>query len=104
VPGCSWAERAGSFINHEGKVQTFEAGIAPLEGCQRDGNYLYQLAFAGVEPPARETLAGRGPTPGGGPGPAAGLYQAAKVRGQMAAEMPEFAGPHLPPPLPAHAH
>jgi len=80
VPGCSWAERSGSFVNHQGKVQPFEAGIAPIEGCQRDGNYLYQLTFEG------------------------GLYNAGKVREIMAKTMPEFAILHVPPEMPAHAH
>jgi len=80
VPACSWAERSGSFINVQGKVQPFNAGIAPQEGCQRDGQYLYALAGE------------------------IGIYSAAKVREKMAATMPEFATPHVPPPIPEHAH
>lgn len=80
VPACSWAERSGSFINVQGKVQPFNAGIAPLEGCQRDGQYLYALAGE------------------------VGIFNAAKVREKMAATMPEFATLHVPPPIPVHAH
>jgi len=80
VPGCSWAERSGSFMNAQGLVQPFEAGIAPYEGCQRDGQYLYAMA---------------GET---------GLYNAARVREKMAATMAEFATVHVPPKMAEHAH
>jgi NADH-quinone oxidoreductase subunit G len=80
IPSCAWAERSGCFVNAQGKVQPFEAAIAPPEGCHRDGNYLYILAGH------------------------AGLYDAAKVREMMAAEMPAFANLHVPPEPPEHAH
>ncbi len=80
VPSVSWAERAGSFMNFDGKIQPFEAAMAPLEGCQRDGQYL--ALIAGLP----------------------GLYNAARVREMMAKTMPEFANPHVPPPMPVHAH
>ena len=80
IPSMSWAERAGSFMNHEGKIQTFDAGIPPLEGCQRDCNYLYALNAL------------------------PGLHSALKVRELMSKTMPEFAQPHIAPPVPAHAH
>ncbi len=80
VPSCSWAERSGCFVNAQGKVQPFESGIAPLEGCQRDGNYL--AALAGLD----------------------GLYRASRVREMMATTMPQFAALHVPPPEPVHAH
>lgn len=80
VPSCAWAERSGTFVNVDGKIQPFDTAIAPREGCQRDGQYLY--ALAGMD----------------------GLYDPAKVRGLMAATMPQFATLHVPPAPPAHAH
>jgi NADH-quinone oxidoreductase subunit G len=80
IPSVSWAERSGSFINVDGKIQPFDAAITPLEGCRRDGQYL--AAVAGLP----------------------GLYNAAKVREMMAKTMPEFANLHVPPPLPVHSH
>lgn len=80
IPGCSWAERAGSFVNAGGKIQPFDAAINPIEGCQRDGQFL-------------GALAGR-----------TGVYNAADVRKSMAATMPQFTELHVPPEWPAHAH
>jgi len=80
VPSCSWAERSGCFVNFSGKVQSFESGINPIEGCQRDANYLFALA--------------------GG----TGLYNAAKVREMMAKVIPAMGHLHVPPEVPAHAH
>jgi NADH-quinone oxidoreductase subunit G len=80
LPSCSWAERSGCFINHQDKIQPFDSSIAPLEGCQKDGNYLYALQYSD------------------------GLYQAAKVREMMSKTMPEFAAIHVPPELPVFAH
>ncbi|MBN2559866.1 MAG: (2Fe-2S)-binding protein [Phycisphaerae bacterium] len=80
VPGCTWAERSGCFVNCDGKIQPFEAAVAPPAGCQRDGHYMYALTGE------------------------AGLYNAAKVRETMAEEMPEFGALHVPPAVPKHAH
>ncbi len=80
VPACSWAQRSGCFVNCDGRIQPFTAAIAPPQGCQRDGQYLYALA---------------GET---------GLYNAAKVREMMAREMPQFGTLHVPPAIPKHAH
>jgi NADH-quinone oxidoreductase subunit G len=80
IPACTWAERSGCFVNESGKVQPFEAAIPPPEGCQRDGQYLYAV-FGGE-----------------------GLYQATKVREQMAKLIPSMAALHVPPPVPEHAH
>jgi NADH-quinone oxidoreductase subunit G len=80
VPSCSWAERSGSFVNAQEKIQPFESGINPLEGCQRDGNYLFAL-YGGV-----------------------GLYNAAKVREMMSKTIPAFADVHVPPLVPKFAH
>jgi NADH-quinone oxidoreductase subunit G len=80
VPSCSWAERSGSFVNAQDKIQPFDAAINPLEGCQRDGNYLYAM-YGG-----------------------AGLYNAARVRELMAKKLPAFATVHVPPEPPKFAH
>ena len=80
IPSVSWAERSGSFMNHAGTVQPFDAALPPIEGCHRDCNYLYGVAGF------------------------TGLYSAAKVREMMARTMPEFANPHVAPPGPKHAH
>lgn len=80
IPSCSWAERSGCFVNVDGKIQPFDSSIPPLEGCQRDGNYL--AAMNGIT----------------------GLYSAARIREMMAGKMPQFASLHVAPPMPAHAH
>ena len=80
IPSCSWAERSGCFVNIDGKIQPFDASIPPLEGCQRDGNYLAAMN----EVP--------------------GLYSAARIREMMAEKMPQFGNLHVAPPMPAHAH
>lgn len=80
IPSCSWAERSGTFVNVQDKVQPFEAAINPIEGCQRDGQFLYALSG---EP---------------------GLYSAEKIRGRMAEKLPQFADLHVAPRPPEHAH
>ena len=80
VPGCSWAERSGCFVNCDDKIQPFEAAIAPMEGCRRDGQFLYALSGE------------------------AGLYHAATVRGRMTESMPQFGALHVAPEVPQHAH
>ncbi|MBK8270999.1 MAG: (2Fe-2S)-binding protein [Planctomycetes bacterium] len=80
IPSCSWAERSGTFVNGQGKIQPFEAAINPIEGCQRDGQYLSALNGA------------------------SGLFNAESVRSLMVEKMPLFAQLHVPPEMPAHAH
>ncbi len=80
IPSCAWAERVGCFVNRQGKIQAFHWAVNPPEGCQRDGNYLYQLSG---EP---------------------GLYNASAVRDRMAATMPAFGALHVAPPAPVFAH
>lgn len=80
LPACAWAEREGSFMNHTGLVQPFEAALPPPEGAQRDGQYLYALSGQ------------------------VGLYRAETVRAMMAQEMPEFAQVHEAPAAAEHAH
>jgi NADH-quinone oxidoreductase subunit G len=80
VPGCAWAERSGSFMNRDGKVQPFDVAIPPPQGCWRDGQSLWALA---------------GET---------GLYRPASVREKMVKTMPEFGDVHVPPVKAKHAH
>ena len=80
IPGAAWVERAGTFMNCDGLLQTFERALPPLEGVKADGQFLYELA--------------------GG----TGLFRAKKVREEMAAEMPQFAEVFEPGALPKHAH
>jgi NADH-quinone oxidoreductase subunit G len=79
VPGASFAEREGSFMNCGGLVQPFERAIAPLEGVKPDGQFLYDLAGE------------------------SGLFRAEKVR-QTAADWPVFGDVYVPPDEPKHAH
>ncbi len=80
IPSCAFVERSGSFVNNQGKVQPFEAATHPPEGCQRDGQYLYELS---------------GET---------GLFNLDHIRMRMAERMPQFAALHVPPEMPEHAH
>ncbi|MCA9255634.1 MAG: molybdopterin-dependent oxidoreductase, partial [Phycisphaerales bacterium] len=80
IASCAWVERSGCFVNHQGKIQPFESAINPPDGCQRDGNYLFQLTGE------------------------SGLYNAAQVRDRMAASIPAFGQLHVAPAPPAHAH
>lgn len=80
LPGASFAEREGCYVNRDGLVQCFERAVRPLDGVRADGQLFFELAGM------------------------SGLYRAARVRELMAATMPELASPHVPQKLPAHAH
>ena len=80
IPGASWAEREGTFMNCDGLIQPFERALTPLEGVKVDGQFFYELAGQ------------------------SGLFRAAKVRELMAAELPQFADVFVPRELPEHAH
>ncbi len=80
IPGTSWAEREGSFMNCDGLLQPFERAIAPLAGIKADGQVLAELAGE------------------------SGLYRARKIREQIAAQAPEFAQVFTPREEPEHAH
>lgn len=80
VPAAAWAEREGTFMNCDGLLQPFERATPPPEGVKADGQFFHELG---------------GPT---------GLYRAAGVRAEMAAEMPEFASVFVPQDLPEHQH
>jgi NADH-quinone oxidoreductase subunit G len=48
LPGALWAEKSGSWQNHAGIVQLFEAAVQPPDGVKRDGEvYLKILGKAG---------------------------------------------------------
>ena len=80
IPGASWAEREGTFMNCDGLLQPFERSIPPLEGVKADGQFFFELV---------------GET---------GLFRSAKVRAAMAEACPEFAEIHVPVEPPKHAH
>lgn len=80
IPGATWVERSGTFMNCDGIVQPFERAVRPLEGVKFDGQFFLELTGE------------------------SGLFKAAKVREQMAATMPEFAAPFVPRPEPKFAH
>ena len=67
VPGASFAEKDGSYVNHAGLMQMSEWGVRPAEGAHSDGQTFGDLM-------------GR-----------RGLYQAAAVLSELAAAVPFFA-------------
>jgi NADH-quinone oxidoreductase subunit G len=76
LPGVSFAERAGSYVNRNDRLQSFSWAIRPHAGSKTDGQVFWPLA---------------GYT---------GLYSAAVIRQELAALYPYFAaaggevGPH----------
>lgn len=67
VPGVTFAEKDGSYVNHSGLIQTSEWGVRPPEGGHSDGQTLSDLL-------------GR-----------RGLFQAGAVLAELAAAVPFFA-------------
>lgn len=67
LPGVTFAERGGSYVNHAGLIQSTDWVIRPFEAAHADGQVLSDLA-------------GR-----------RGLYQASVVLKELAAEVPFFA-------------
>lgn len=43
LPGATWAEKAGTFENVSGLLQTFEQAIAPIEGSRSEGQIFTEL-------------------------------------------------------------
>jgi NADH-quinone oxidoreductase subunit G len=43
LPSAAWAEKDGSWENFAGKIQPFQAAIAPPEGTRREGDVYYKL-------------------------------------------------------------
>ncbi len=57
-PGATWVEKAGVFENANGRLQSFEQAIAPLEGTRTEGQIaLDLLAACGFAPPSRFSAA-----------------------------------------------
>ena len=43
LPGSTWLEKAGSFVNHQGRMQSFEAALSPREGSRPEGRIAMEL-------------------------------------------------------------
>ncbi len=67
VPGVTFAEKDGSYVNHAGLIQASEWGIRPVEGAHVDGQTFCDLSQR------------------------TGLYQAASVLAELAGVIPFFA-------------
>lgn len=67
VPAASFAEKAGTFVNHAGLAQALHAAVHPPEECRTDGQVFLDLMQR------------------------RGLVHAPTIRGEMAAEVPYFA-------------
>jgi NADH-quinone oxidoreductase subunit G len=67
VPGVTFAEKDGSYVNHAGLIQASEWGIRPLEGAHTDGQTFSDLLGK------------------------KGLYQSASVLTELAGVVPFFA-------------
>jgi len=80
IPGASWAEREGSFMNCDGLLQPFERSAPPPQGVAPDGQLFYELA-------GRQQR-----------------FCAAHVRQELARAIPDFEPLHIPQELPPFAH
>ena len=67
LPGASWAEKDGTFVNHKGLAQAIHRGLRGPEGSRPDGRILMELL-------------GR-----------SGLFHASTLRQEIAGEIPELA-------------
>jgi NADH-quinone oxidoreductase subunit G len=43
LPSASWAEKAGCWENYAGKIQAFDAAVAPPNDSIREGDVYYKL-------------------------------------------------------------
>jgi len=89
IPGATWWEREGTFMNSAGLVQAFERALPPAEGVKADGQFLLELAK---------------PVLPGGAEAWGGLYRAEKVRTALRNEVQALADVFVPRPMPEHAH
>jgi NADH-quinone oxidoreductase subunit G len=80
LPGATWAEREGSFMNGDGLLQAFDRALPPAEGIKPEGHLFHE--WAGAQ----------------------GLYRGRAVREQMAAEIAAMQDVFVPQDLPEHAH
>lgn len=46
LPSCTWAEKAGTFENAEGRLQAFEPAIRPIDYTKPEGQIAIDLAAA----------------------------------------------------------
>ncbi len=83
---CSFAEREGSYINADDKIQPFNWAVRPPDGFKREGQLLLDIART-VKAVEYE-----------------GLYNGEKVRRLMAGEISEFENVWTPPLPPPHQH
>jgi NADH-quinone oxidoreductase subunit G len=67
LPGAAWAEKEGTFVNHNGLAQAVQRGLRGPEGSRPDGRILMELL-------------GR-----------SGLFHATSLRKEIAGEIPELA-------------
>ncbi len=64
LPGATWAEKAGTFENHRGRLQTFAPAIAVREGAKAEGQIAMDLLGTAAMTPA-------------------GMFDAGKVRAEL---------------------
>jgi NADH-quinone oxidoreductase subunit G len=43
LPAATWAEKAGTWENFQGKIQAFDAAVGPPEGVRREGDVYHML-------------------------------------------------------------
>jgi len=67
LPGATFAERAGSYVNHAGRLQAFDWAVRPPAGVQLEGQTYWRLLQR------------------------KGMYQAADVRAEIANKIAYFA-------------
>ena len=67
LSGAAWAEKDGTFVNHNGLAQAIHRGLRGPEGSRPDGRILFELS-------------GR-----------SGLFHAASLRQEIASQIPELA-------------
>ena len=111
LPSCTWAEKAGTFVNRTGVAQAFEQAIPPLEGSRAEAQIALDLiAHATAQDRPERAYAAAGATdifgsiveivdegPGQVPAavtvvrPRAAIYNAATARARMASECPALA-------------
>jgi NADH-quinone oxidoreductase subunit G len=53
IPGATWAEKAGTFENAAGRLQTFERAIAPLDYCKSEAQIALDLISVATGEPAQ---------------------------------------------------
>ncbi|HEB61062.1 MAG TPA: 2Fe-2S iron-sulfur cluster binding domain-containing protein [Phycisphaeraceae bacterium] len=94
LPVATWAEKSGTFENHQGRLQVFEQAIAPVEFSKSEGQFMEDLINLAQGDTAE--------TPG-----KPRIFNAARIRSILAEEMglAEFVSEvHMPdPPAPVES-